>query len=64
MQSVIMFSSVGSTQPCYHLFIHRFNFSKLALEDEADDKSQEGLNKAGKGGLIYGEYLHVSMRQW
>uniref|UniRef100_A0A8C5SW73 Tryptophan 2,3-dioxygenase n=1 Tax=Laticauda laticaudata TaxID=8630 RepID=A0A8C5SW73_LATLA len=36
-----------------------FNFTKLALEDGADDKSQEGLNKASKGGLIYGEYLHL-----
>ncbi|XP_070586758.1 tryptophan 2,3-dioxygenase [Erythrolamprus reginae] len=38
---------------------YQFNFSKLALEDGADDKSQEGLNKASKGGLIYGEYLHL-----
>uniref|UniRef100_A0A2H6N447 Tryptophan 2,3-dioxygenase n=1 Tax=Micrurus carvalhoi TaxID=3147026 RepID=A0A2H6N447_9SAUR len=38
---------------------YQFNFTKLALEDGADDKSQEGLNKASKGGLIYGEYLHL-----
>ncbi|NXM18494.1 T23O dioxygenase, partial [Ploceus nigricollis] len=31
-----------------------FNFNKLSLEDENDDKSQEGINKASKGGLIYG----------
>ncbi|KAL7981837.1 hypothetical protein Chor_000894 [Crotalus horridus] len=38
---------------------YQFNFSKLALEDGADDKSQEGLNKASKSGLIYGDYLHL-----
>ncbi|KAM6440909.1 tryptophan 2,3-dioxygenase isoform 1-T1 [Liasis olivaceus] len=38
---------------------YQFNFNKLSLEDETDDKSQEGLNKASKGGLIYGEYLHL-----
>ncbi|XP_068869666.1 tryptophan 2,3-dioxygenase isoform X2 [Aphelocoma coerulescens] len=37
----------------------RFNFNKLSLEDENDDKSQEGINKASKGGLIYGEYLQL-----
>ncbi|XP_063277887.1 tryptophan 2,3-dioxygenase [Prinia subflava] len=37
-----------------------FNFSKLSLEDENDDKSQEGINKASKGGLIYGEYLQLN----
>ncbi|NWV26781.1 T23O dioxygenase, partial [Origma solitaria] len=36
-----------------------FNFNKLSLEDENEDKSQEGINKAGKGGLIYGEYLQL-----
>ncbi|NWY15350.1 T23O dioxygenase, partial [Aphelocoma coerulescens] len=36
-----------------------FNFNKLSLEDENDDKSQEGINKASKGGLIYGEYLQL-----
>ncbi|KAL9851676.1 tryptophan 2,3-dioxygenase isoform 2-T3 [Geothlypis trichas] len=38
----------------------RFNFSKLSLEDENNDKSQEGVNKASKGGLIYGEYLQLN----
>ncbi|NXR35055.1 T23O dioxygenase, partial [Zosterops hypoxanthus] len=38
----------------------RFNFSKLSLEDENEDKSQEGINKASKGGLIYGEYLQLN----
>ncbi|XP_064273537.1 tryptophan 2,3-dioxygenase isoform X1 [Passer domesticus] len=37
-----------------------FNFSKLSLEDDNDDKSQEGVNKASKGGLIYGEYLQLN----
>ncbi|NWU01408.1 T23O dioxygenase, partial [Urocynchramus pylzowi] len=37
-----------------------FNFNKLSLEDENDDKSQEGINKASKGGLIYGEYLQLN----
>ncbi|XP_034626864.1 tryptophan 2,3-dioxygenase isoform X1 [Trachemys scripta elegans] len=37
-----------------------FNFNKLSLEDEeGEDKSQEGLNKASKGGLIYCDYLHL-----
>uniref|UniRef100_A0A8D0B7U7 Tryptophan 2,3-dioxygenase n=1 Tax=Salvator merianae TaxID=96440 RepID=A0A8D0B7U7_SALMN len=37
----------------------QFNFRKLSLADEEDDKSQEGLNKASKGGLIYGNYLQL-----
>ncbi|NXR43668.1 T23O dioxygenase, partial [Hippolais icterina] len=37
-----------------------FNFNKLSLEDENSDKSQEGINKASKGGLIYGEYLQLN----
>ncbi|NXO70898.1 T23O dioxygenase, partial [Phainopepla nitens] len=37
-----------------------FNFNKLSLEDENDDGSQEGINKARKGGLIYGEYLQLN----
>ncbi|NWH35632.1 T23O dioxygenase, partial [Chloropsis hardwickii] len=41
-------------------FLLRFNFNKLSLEDENDDKSQEGINKASKGGLIYGEYLQLN----
>ncbi|NXK93156.1 T23O dioxygenase, partial [Formicarius rufipectus] len=35
------------------------NFNKLSLNEENEDKSQEGINKASKGGLIYGEYLHL-----
>uniref|UniRef100_A0A8C3FPL9 tryptophan 2,3-dioxygenase n=1 Tax=Chrysemys picta bellii TaxID=8478 RepID=A0A8C3FPL9_CHRPI len=39
---------------------YQFNFNKLSLEDEeGEDKSQEGLNKASKGGLIYCDYLHL-----
>ncbi|NXK29969.1 T23O dioxygenase, partial [Piprites chloris] len=37
-----------------------FNFNKLSLEDANEDKSQEGINKASKGGLIYGEYLQLN----
>ncbi|NWY76564.1 T23O dioxygenase, partial [Erithacus rubecula] len=37
-----------------------FNFNKLSLEDENEDKSQEGINRASKGGLIYGEYLQLN----
>ncbi|XP_061440463.1 tryptophan 2,3-dioxygenase isoform X2 [Rhineura floridana] len=40
-------------------FYYRFNFRNLSLEDGEDDKSQEGLNKASKGGLIYGDYLQL-----
>ncbi|NXL72160.1 T23O dioxygenase, partial [Leptocoma aspasia] len=36
-----------------------FNFNNLSLEDENYDKSQEGINKASKGGLMYGEYLQL-----
>uniref|UniRef100_A0A8D2MNP2 Tryptophan 2,3-dioxygenase n=1 Tax=Zonotrichia albicollis TaxID=44394 RepID=A0A8D2MNP2_ZONAL len=36
------------------------NYLKLSLEDENNDKSQEGINKASKGGLIYGEYLQLN----
>ncbi|NWR93838.1 T23O dioxygenase, partial [Furnarius figulus] len=36
-----------------------FNFNKLSLEEQNEDKSQEGINKASKGGLIYGEYLQL-----
>lgn len=32
------------------------------MEDEKDDKSQEGINKASRGGLVYGDYLQVSLR--
>ncbi|KAH0616055.1 hypothetical protein JD844_026863 [Phrynosoma platyrhinos] len=37
----------------------QFNFNKLSLNDGEDDKSQEGLNKASKGGLVYGDYLQL-----
>ncbi|NXD30671.1 T23O dioxygenase, partial [Spelaeornis formosus] len=38
----------------------RFNFNKLSFEEGNDDKSQEGINRASKGGLIYGEYLQLN----
>ncbi|NXK47397.1 T23O dioxygenase, partial [Chauna torquata] len=37
-----------------------FNFSKLLSDDEEDDRSQEKMNKASKGGLIYGDYLQLN----
>nr|XP_056711031.1 tryptophan 2,3-dioxygenase [Euleptes europaea] len=37
---------------------YQFNFNKLSLSD-GEDKSQEGGNKASKGGLIYGDYLQL-----
>ncbi|XP_015271557.1 PREDICTED: tryptophan 2,3-dioxygenase [Gekko japonicus] len=37
---------------------YQFNFNKLSLSEE-EDKSQEGQNKANKGGLIYGDYLQL-----
>ncbi|KAM4809619.1 tryptophan 2,3-dioxygenase [Rhinophrynus dorsalis] len=38
---------------------HQFTFNELSLEDKNEDNSQEGLNKASKGGLIYGDYLQL-----
>ncbi|NWH62767.1 T23O dioxygenase, partial [Geococcyx californianus] len=37
-----------------------FNFNKLSVDDENHDKSQEGINKASKGGLVYGDYLQLN----
>ncbi|XP_040327581.1 tryptophan 2,3-dioxygenase [Herpailurus yagouaroundi] len=34
-------------------------FKKLSIEGSEDDKSQTGVNRASKGGLIYGNYLHL-----
>nr|KAF6350321.1 tryptophan 2,3-dioxygenase [Myotis myotis] len=36
-----------------------YDFRKLSLEGNEEDKSQAGVNKASKGGLIYGNYLHL-----
>ncbi|XP_018415217.1 PREDICTED: tryptophan 2,3-dioxygenase [Nanorana parkeri] len=38
-------------------FQHTFN--ELSLEDKNGDNSQDGLNKASKGGIIYGDYLQL-----
>nr|XP_033796216.1 LOW QUALITY PROTEIN: tryptophan 2,3-dioxygenase [Geotrypetes seraphini] len=39
---------------------YQFTFNKLSLEDNGEeDKAQEGLNKASRGGLIYGDYLQL-----
>lgn len=35
------------------------DFKKLSLEGNDEDKAQTGINKASKGGLIYGNYLHL-----
>ncbi|KAM8970304.1 tryptophan 2,3-dioxygenase [Sarcophilus harrisii] len=36
-----------------------YAWNKLHLEDKEEDKSQAGINKASKGGLVYGNYLHL-----
>ncbi|XP_056418070.1 tryptophan 2,3-dioxygenase [Hyla sarda] len=36
-----------------------YTFSELSLEDKNGDNAQEGLNKASRGGLIYGDYLQL-----
>ncbi|XP_030047471.1 tryptophan 2,3-dioxygenase [Microcaecilia unicolor] len=39
---------------------YQFTFNKLSLEANGEeDKAQEGLNKASRGGLIYGDYLQL-----
>ncbi|XP_042685601.1 tryptophan 2,3-dioxygenase isoform X1 [Centrocercus urophasianus] len=37
-----------------------YKFGNLSLKDEKADESQEGINKASKGGLIYGDYLQLN----
>ncbi|XP_068134980.1 tryptophan 2,3-dioxygenase [Hyperolius riggenbachi] len=34
-------------------------FNELSMEDKNGDCAQDGLNKASKGGLIYGDYLRL-----
>ncbi|XP_063314318.1 tryptophan 2,3-dioxygenase [Pelobates fuscus] len=37
-----------------------FTFNELSLDESKNgDRSQEGLNKASRGGLIYGDYLQL-----
>lgn len=43
-------------------FICRYAFEKLSVEGSEEDKSQTSVNRASKGGLIYGNYLQVSGR--
>ncbi|CAN2388759.1 tryptophan catabolic process to acetyl-CoA [Pristimantis euphronides] len=38
---------------------YRYTFSELSLEDKNGDNSQEGINKASRGGMIYGDYLQL-----
>ncbi|XP_042685602.1 tryptophan 2,3-dioxygenase isoform X2 [Centrocercus urophasianus] len=40
--------------------VTRYKFGNLSLKDEKADESQEGINKASKGGLIYGDYLQLN----
>ncbi|KAM3937908.1 tryptophan 2,3-dioxygenase [Leptodactylus fuscus] len=37
----------------------QYTFKELFLEDKNGDDSQEGINKASRGGLIYGDYLQL-----
>ncbi|XP_031470099.1 tryptophan 2,3-dioxygenase [Phasianus colchicus] len=39
---------------------YSYKFGNLSLKDEKADESQEGINKASKGGLIYGDYLQLN----
>ncbi|XP_030882380.1 tryptophan 2,3-dioxygenase isoform X2 [Leptonychotes weddellii] len=34
-------------------------FKKLSIEGNEEDKSQTAVNRASKGGLLYGNYLHL-----
>lgn len=45
-----------------HFFICRYAFKNLSVQGSEEDKSQMGVNRASKGGLIYGNYLQVSGR--
>ncbi|XP_029470291.1 tryptophan 2,3-dioxygenase [Rhinatrema bivittatum] len=38
---------------------YQFTVNKLSLEENGEDRAQEGENKASRGGLIYGDYLHL-----
>ena len=43
-------------------FTCRYAFKPLSAQGSEEDKSQAGVNRASKGGLIYGNYLQVSGR--
>nr|XP_008535951.1 PREDICTED: tryptophan 2,3-dioxygenase-like [Equus przewalskii] len=36
-----------------------YTFKNLSVDGSEEDKSQTGVNRASKGGLIYGRYLHL-----
>uniref|UniRef100_I3MLQ4 Tryptophan 2,3-dioxygenase n=1 Tax=Ictidomys tridecemlineatus TaxID=43179 RepID=I3MLQ4_ICTTR len=36
-----------------------YAFKNLSIEGSEEDKSQAGVNKASKGGLVYGDYLQL-----
>ncbi|XP_075054401.1 tryptophan 2,3-dioxygenase [Mixophyes fleayi] len=38
---------------------HHYTFNELSLDDKNGDSSQEGLNKASRGGQIYGDFLQL-----
>lgn len=37
----------------------RNSLKNLSIEDSEKDKAQNGVNRASRGGLIYGSYLQV-----
>nr|XP_040149221.1 tryptophan 2,3-dioxygenase [Ictidomys tridecemlineatus] len=37
----------------------QYAFKNLSIEGSEEDKSQAGVNKASKGGLVYGDYLQL-----
>lgn len=38
-------------------------FTSKSSQAEEEDESQKGINKATKGGIVYGEYLQVIIHQ-
>lgn len=38
---------------------YRYSLKNLSIEDSEEDKAQNGVNRASRGGLIYGSYLQV-----
>lgn len=51
---------------CYYLTLIVFRSSlkrlqsKQSVKDDGEDVAQAGVNKASKGGIIYGDYLQVN----
>lgn len=59
--TIIRISQCRSLCNCKYVFFLSHTFNELSLEDKNGDSAQDGLNKASKGGLIYGDYLQVSL---